>query len=69
MNSRTVKALAQECGFELAGVAPALPAPEAEHYQRWVQQGFAGEMNYLTDRRAEVRNDPRNLLPSARSVI
>ena len=69
MNSRAVKALAQECGFELAGVAPAAPAPEAEYYQRWVSQGFAGQMNYLTDRRATVRNDPRHLLSSARSVI
>lgn len=69
MDSTTVKALARECGFELAGVAPATPAPEAEYYQRWVSQGFAGEMTYLTDRRAAVRNDPRNLLGSVRSVI
>jgi epoxyqueuosine reductase len=30
---------------------------------------MAGEMRYLTDRRANVRGDVRNLLPSARSVI
>jgi epoxyqueuosine reductase len=30
---------------------------------------MAGEMRYLTDRRAEVRRDVRNLLPSAKSVI
>jgi len=30
---------------------------------------MAGEMRYLTDRRAEVRRDARNLLPSVRSVI
>jgi epoxyqueuosine reductase len=69
MDSSRVKALAHECGFELAGVAPAAPPPEAAYYQRWVAQGFAGEMGYLTDRRAGVRDDPRNLLPSARSVI
>jgi len=69
VNSLRVKALAQECGFELAGATSARPAAEAEYYQRWVSQGFAGEMAYLTDRRAGIRNDPRNLLPSARSVI
>jgi len=69
VDSVSVKALARECGFELAGVTPALPASESIAYQRWVAKGFAGEMAYLTDRRAEVRNDPRNLLGSARSII
>jgi epoxyqueuosine reductase len=50
-------------------VAPALPASESSYYHRWVSNGFAGEMTYLTDRRAGVRDDPRNLLPSARSII
>ncbi|MDQ6664867.1 MAG: tRNA epoxyqueuosine(34) reductase QueG [Acidobacteriota bacterium] len=53
----------------MAGVATAQPAPETARYREWTKQGFAGEMRYLTDRRAEVRNDPRNILPSAKSII
>ena len=64
-----MRALARECGFELAGVAAAEPVAEAVSYRKWVAAGYAGEMRYLTDRRAEVREDPRNLLPSARSLI
>jgi epoxyqueuosine reductase len=30
---------------------------------------MAGEMGYLTDRRAGLRDDPRHLLPSARSIL
>jgi len=69
MDNLQVKALAQECGFEVAGVAQAAPVSESGHFQNWVATGFAGEMRYLTDRRADIRNDPRNLLPSARSMI
>lgn len=61
--------IAHECGFELAGVAPCDPASDFARYQQWVAAGMAGEMRYLTDRRAELRRDARNLLPSARSVI
>jgi epoxyqueuosine reductase len=64
-----IRELARACGFELAGVAAALPADDRSRYQAWVEAGWAGKMNYLTDRRAEVRDDPRNLLASARSVI
>ena len=58
--------MALACGFDLAGVTPALPLHEAEFYQQWARAGYAGEMRYLTDHRAEVRNDPRRLLPSAK---
>ncbi|MFB3828068.1 MAG: tRNA epoxyqueuosine(34) reductase QueG [Bryobacteraceae bacterium] len=65
-----IRSLARECGFELAGVAPAEPLrADFEYYRGWVERGFAGRMGYLADRRAGVRADPRNLLPSARSVI
>ena len=42
---------------------------EATHYQHWVEQGFAGRMSYLTDHRAAIRNDPRALLASAKSIV
>jgi epoxyqueuosine reductase len=69
MRRAAVKALAHACGFELAGIAAALPVPEASYYRRWVDQGYAGEMRYLTDHRADLRGDPRSLLPSARSIL
>jgi epoxyqueuosine reductase len=64
-----IKTLALECGFELAGIAAAVPAAEAVYYGQWIAGGLAGEMRYLTDRRAGLRDDPRNLLPSARSIL
>ncbi len=69
VDAALVKRLAAECGFELAGVARAVPLPEASWYREWVSRGLAGEMSYLTDSRAEVRSDPRLLLPTARSII
>ena len=69
MRAETIRKIANECGFELAGIASAHPSADFERYREWVADGMAGEMRYLTDRRAEVRGDVRNLLPSARSVI
>jgi epoxyqueuosine reductase len=69
MRAETIQEVARQCGFELAGIALAGPTPDFSTYEDWVAQGMAGEMRYLTDRRAELRRDVRNLLPSARSVI
>jgi epoxyqueuosine reductase len=69
LNSETVRRLAKECGFELAGVVRADRAADCERYRRWVEAGYAGQMRYLTDHRAGIREDPRRLLASARTVI
>ncbi len=69
MTAETIERIAKECGFELAGVAPADPPRDFARYESWASQGMAGEMRYLTDRRADLRRDVKNLLPSARSVI
>jgi epoxyqueuosine reductase len=69
LTAADIRELARECGFELAGVARAEPAADRARYHEWVAAGYAGRMGYLTDRRAPVRDDPRNLLASAQSVV
>ena len=64
-----VKQLAYECGFELAGITPAVPLDDYKRFDDWRATGMAGEMTYLTDRRGDVRRDPRNLLPTAKSMV
>ena len=52
-----IRELARACGFELAGVTRAAPAPDFARYADWVAAGFAGEMGYLqrSPRRAARR--------------
>lgn len=69
INSRIVHHLAEECGFDLAGVTAANPVPDFGRFQDWVARGLAGEMRYLTDHRADVRGDPAHLLPGVESII
>jgi len=69
VTSATVKSLAHSAGFHLAGVTSALPLAEARYYAQWLAQGYGAGMTYLHGRRAEMRADPRTLLPSARSIL
>lgn len=69
MTAAEIRELARECGFELAGVATAVPSADRDWYHEWVARGFGGEMRYLQDRRADVRDNPQQLLPSARSIV
>jgi epoxyqueuosine reductase len=61
--------IARQCGFELAGIAAAAPAEDYARFRSWRGAGFAGEMRYLTDRRGDMRSDPRTLLESAKTVL
>lgn len=70
MNDLThrIKTYARRLGFDLVGIAPAQPGPHADFLRRWVGEGFAGEMNYMT-RDVERRANPQAVLPDAKSVV
>jgi epoxyqueuosine reductase len=55
--------------LDLAGVAAVQPAPDFGRFRHWVDRGLAGEMQYLTDHRADIRGDPVRLLPGVQSII
>ncbi|GAC1340686.1 MAG: tRNA epoxyqueuosine(34) reductase QueG [Myxococcales bacterium] len=65
--SAQVKERAAALGFDLCGIARARaldPAP----LQKWLARGWDAGLSYMRERRAE-REDPRVLLPDARSVV
>jgi epoxyqueuosine reductase len=63
-----VKAKAKSLGFDLAGIAPIGPSPEALFYPEWLERGYAGEMHYLERQRLR-KMDPESIMPGARSMI
>jgi len=74
-----VRAAATEAGFSLSGIASAGsdstlagPAREADRFAAWVDQGRAGEMDYLKRRDAGgtlLRSGIQVAIPWARSVV
>ena len=59
---------AEALGFCRIGVRPAGRAAHAEQLTRWLDDGFAGELDYMRERLDE-RLDARAHRPDARSVI
>ena len=66
--TQDIKQQAHELGFEAVGISPAQPVSRSEFYDRWVDEGYGGEMEYLK-RGAAKRSDPRLVLADARSII
>jgi epoxyqueuosine reductase len=63
-----VKARALELGFHRVAIGPATPPPHGAAFERWLDAGYAGTMEYLA-RGRQPRLDPQRLLTGARSVI
>ena len=65
-----IKAYAREVGFDAVGIARAEPfAEEGRVTRERVEAGHYSGMAWFTAERADFSSDPRNLLPTARSII
>ncbi len=63
-----LKREAQRLGFALTGIAPATEADHFPEFERWLDAGFAGEMQYLHKHRTRRRH-PQSVLAGVRSVL
>src|SRR3954453_11908839 len=63
-----LKQRADELGFSLCGVCPAVSPPGAARLDEWLAAGYAGQMHYLAERR-EAYGDPNRVLEGVRSVV
>jgi len=63
-----IKQRAREIGFDVVGIASAQPSRWGGYLRKWLDEGQAGEMHYLSSR-FEERTRPDQYLPGARSVI
>lgn len=63
-----LKNRAAELGFSLSGICPAVRPPGVARLDEWLAAGYAGQMDYLANRR-EAYEDPKYVLEGARSVV
>ncbi len=68
-NTRFIKELATELGFDHCGIARAVQLDDdARRLEQWLQQGMHGTMRYM-ENYFDKRIDPRKLVDDAQSVI
>jgi epoxyqueuosine reductase len=66
--SAEIKDQARALGFELVGIAPATEADGFDHLREWLDQGMAGEMQYM-HRHRDARRRPQSVLKDVQSVV
>ncbi len=63
-----LKAKARQLGFDLAGATAAISPPRLSAFKEWLDDGFAGQMEYLPSR-ATAYEHPKHVLDGARSLL
>ena len=66
--TQQIHARANKLGFELVGITPAAQSETIARYRQWIENGYAGKMDYL-ERHLPLKADVRHLLAEAKSVI
>ncbi|HET6882745.1 MAG TPA: tRNA epoxyqueuosine(34) reductase QueG [Pirellulales bacterium] len=66
--TNALKHRAKELGFALTGICPAVTPSGMHRFHEWLDAGFAGEMSYLSERRAAYEH-PRSVLDGVRSLM
>ena len=62
-----IKDRALALGFDLDRGSPIRDSPELAFFDRWLEEGYAGEMHYFAQ--PARRRDLRYVLPDAQSVV
>jgi epoxyqueuosine reductase len=63
-----LKDKANRLGFELAGATTAVTPPRIIAFRQWLEDGFAGQMEYIP-RRAAAYEHPSHVLDGVRSLL
>ena len=63
-----IKQYALSLGFDACGICCAESSGEEDKLREWIRMNYQGDMSYL-EKNIEKRDDPRLLVPGAKSII
>lgn len=63
-----MKQLAIDIGFDSVGVCKAESADSWSRFEQWINRGYAGEMQYLSDR-ADAYRHPRHVMDGVQNIV
>ncbi len=66
--AKDIKRWGSELGFQQVAITDASPGIHTEHLEAWLEKGFHGEMDYMSDH-AELRAEPGRLMAGTTRVI
>lgn len=66
--TQSLKEQARSLGFELVGVTPAATPARLNKFVEWLNNGYAGQMSYLANRK-EAYSHPSSMLEGCKSLL